>query len=250
MKPGLSTYAYLWRRPSLGAMLEDVARLEGEVLQICDWPALDATNRSERRALAAHAASLGLELELGTRADNASEVRRYLRYCDDLNARLLRVLPGPSLASPSSLRALLPDCESAGVTLALETYESISSQALLDLVTHLDHPLLGICLDPSNCIAALELPSDVVARLGPRTVNIHVKDFVFRRRDDRIGFLLVGCPLGEGMLDLGGLLKAARDSRADANAIVELWLPDLGKRTREIEADWATASMTRLRSEC
>lgn len=249
MKPGLSTYAYLWRRPSLTDMLEDVARLDGEVLQICDWPALDATSRSERRALSARAASLGIELELGTRADNPSEVRRYLRYCDDLDARLLRVLPGPSLASPGNLGEVLPACEAAGVTLALETYESISSLVLLDLVTHLDHPRLGICLDPSNCIAALELPGEVTARLGPHTVNVHVKDFVFRRRDDRIGFLLVGCPLGEGMLDLSGLMRAARDSPAHPNAIVELWLPDSGERTRKIEADWAAASMRRLRRE-
>lgn len=250
MKAGLSTYAYLWRRPSLSDMLEDVARLEGEVLQICDWPALDATNRSERRALSAQAASLGIEIELGTRADDAREVHRYLDYCDDLDARLLRVLAGPELASPDGLSRLLPACESGGVTIALETYESISSQVLLDVVTQLHHPRLGICLDPSNCVAALELPGDVIARLGPHTVNIHVKDFVFRRREDRIGFRLIGCPLGEGMLDLSALLRAARDSPTDANAIVELWLPGSGERTREIEAAWTAASMARLRREC
>lgn len=250
MKLGLSTYAYHWRRPSLTDMLEDVSRLDGEVFQICDWPELETTSRSERRALSARAADLGIELEVGTRADSSGEVRRYLGYCDDLDARLLRVLPGPSLASPEGLGELLPACETAGVTLALETYESVPSQALLDLVTCLDHPRVGICLDPSNCIAALELPDDVTVRLGPRTVNVHVKDFVFRRRADRIGFLLVGCPLGEGMLDVGGLLSAARESRVDPNAIVELWLPDSGERTPEIEADWAAASIRRLRHEC
>ena len=249
MKLGLRTYAYHWRRPPLTDMLEDVSRLDGEVFQICDWPELEATSRSERRTLSARAADLSIELEVGTRADTPAEVRRYLGYCDDLDSRLLRVLPGPSLASPESLGGLLPACETAGVTLALETYESVPSNTLLDLVTRLDHPRVGICLDPSNCIAALEFPDDVTTRLAPHTVNVHVKDFVFRRREDRIGFLLVGCPLGEGMLDLDALLNAARDSPADPNAIVELWLPDCGERTPKIEADWAGASIRRLRRE-
>lgn len=247
MKAGISTYAYFWRRPSLSEMLEDVARLGGEVFQICDWPELETTTACERHALSRRATELRIELELGTRADSPDEVRRYLSYCADLDSRLLRILPGPSLASVETLEQLLPECESAGVALALETYEVIGSQDLLELVTQLDHPHLGICLDPSNCVAGLEPPSQVMSRLGPHTINLHVKDFVFRRREDRIGFLLVGCPLGKGMLDLDALLDAASDAPTDCNAIIELWLPDLGSGTRELEAAWTGASFGRLR---
>lgn len=249
MKVGLSTYAYHWRRPSLSDMLDDVARLGGEVLQICDWPELEDTSRSERRALSEQAASIGIELEVGTRADSVNDVRQYLSYCEDLEAHLLRVLPAPALVAADAMGDLLPACEAAHVTLALETYESVPTQDLLALVTRLDHPRLGICLDPSNCVAALEPPDRVIAQLGPHTVNIHVKDFLFRRREDQIGFRLVGCPLGDGMLDLGALLRAAHDSPADCNAIIELWLPHSGERTNELEARWSEASLDRLRRE-
>lgn len=249
MKIGLSTYAYFWRRPPLGEILDDVARLGGQVLQICDWPELEETRRSERRGLSEHAAALGIELEVGTRADSGTQLRQYLSHCQELDAHLLRILPAPSLLHDDGLVEILSACEAADITLALETYESIPTRDLLAFVTRLDHPRLGICLDPSNCVAALEPPGRVIRQLGPHTVNVHVKDFVFRRREDRIGFLLVGCPLGDGMLDLGALLGAVEDSPTDCNAIIELWLPDSGEQTNELEARWSEASLDRLRRE-
>ena len=65
---------------------------------------------------------------------------------------------------------------------------------------------LGICLDPANCVAALENPRQVVELGAPHTANIHVKDFAFTRSDGWVGFNLVGAPLGEGLLDYDHLL--------------------------------------------
>ena len=80
------------------------------------------------------------------------------------------------------------------------------SATLVDIVTRVDSPALGICLDPGNCVAALELPTDTVEAAAPYVRNIHVKDFAFSRRDGWVGFTFAGCPLGEGLLDYRHLI--------------------------------------------
>lgn len=62
----------------------------------------------------------------------------------------------------------MPAYESAGVSLALETYEQLSSRDLVTLVEAVGSPNLGICLDPANCVAALEHPKAVIDRCAPR----------------------------------------------------------------------------------
>ena len=64
---------------------------------------------------------------------------------------------------------------------------------LVGIVDAVDSPNLGICLDPANCVAALELPRDTIELTAPRVANIHVKDFAFTRQDGWVGFTLVGC---------------------------------------------------------
>ena len=76
---------------------------------------------------------------------------------------------------------MIGDYEQAGVTLALETYEQVPTAALIELVTTIDSPRLGICLDPGNTVANLEHPDDVTRRCAPYVKNWHVKDFDFTR---------------------------------------------------------------------
>lgn len=243
MKPGVSTYAYFWRDLSLLEMLEDVARLGGEVFQICDSPALEQTDETGRRELAAAAREAGVELELGTRGTHPDHLLQYLRYADELDARLLRTM----VAGPVwGLEQVLPRFERSGITIALENYEQISTTELVAIVRRIDHPNLGICLDPANSVAALELPEHVIERLAPHVVNLHVKDFAFTRRDGWVGFTLAGAPLGTGLLDLEAMLATLRAHGRDPNAIIELWVP---QELRTIEAEWAESSLTTLRRE-
>ena len=86
---------------------------------------------------------------------------------------------------------------------------------LVALVERVGSERLGICLDPANAVAGLELPQDVVERCAPLTRNIHVKDFAFARQDGWVGFTYGGAPLGEGLHDYPRLL-ATVDARASA----------------------------------
>ena len=261
---GLSTYAYFWRfservaQPlSLDDMLRDTAALGADLFQICDYAPLETFDQARLAEVRLLADELGLALEVGTRGTEPGHLAEYLRLAVALGASLVRSMWTSGDDRPDAvetdrrLRAVLPAYEAAGVTLALETYEQVSSTELVSLVRSIDSPNLGICLDPANTVAGLELPGDVTARCLPFVKNWHVKDFDFGRQAGWVGFTLLGVPLGTGRLDYDGMLAALRPEENGINQVVEHWLPWLGdeKTTTEAEAEWTRHNLEHLRSK-
>ena len=80
-------------------------------------------------------------------------------------------------------------------------------------------------------------------------LNIHVKDFEFTRQAGWVGFTLVGCPLGQGLLDYDGMIAAVRPGPG-VNQIVEHWLPwqDSFETTALVEDQWTRHNINILRS--
>jgi sugar phosphate isomerase/epimerase len=150
-----------------------------------------------------------------------------------------------------SLRLAVPLYAERGVTLTLETYEQVPSAQLVRIIETVDSEALGVCLDPANCVAALERPDDVVATTAPYVKNWHVKDFAFTRQAGWVGFTLAGCPLGEGLLDYDRFRKAVDPLSNDINQIVEHWLPwqQDAETTCAMEAQWTQHSIDYLRSK-
>ena len=64
-----------------------------------------------------------------------------------------------------------------------------------------------------------------------------------------MGFVVEGCPAGDGRLDIPWLLKEIRADGRAANAVLELWTPPAAtiEATVERENSWATASVATLR---
>ncbi len=262
MKIGIGTYSLFWefseRNPDpldIPGMIDRAARLGCEVFQICDDPRIEALGTSALHDLRERAELLGVELELGTRTIGRDHLGRYLEIAGALGARTLRSMiqaqeieAGPE-AAVAELRAALPRLESVGVTLALETYEQIPTRTLLGIVEELDSPHVGICLDPANCVSALEHPKDVVGACAPRTVNLHVKDFAFTRQEGWVGFTYSGAPLGEGLLDLDHELTSVYADGRAPSAIVEHWLPWQGDlaTTLGAEREWTDRTLAGLR---
>ncbi|MFC7406803.1 sugar phosphate isomerase/epimerase family protein [Georgenia alba] len=260
---GLSTYAYFWRwseanpEPlSLEQMLRDTRDLGGEVFQICDYPPLEGFGDTELDRIRDLAADLGLVLETGTRGAAPDHLRRHLAIAERLGSRLVRSMmrTGPEEPpldeAPAVLAAVAADYGDRGVELALETYEQVPTPVLVRLVREVDHPALGIVLDPGNCVAALEMPADVVAATVPYVKNLHVKDFAFSRRDGWVGFTLAGARLGEGLLDYDDMVAQVRPRERGINQVVEHWLPwtDDIATTCRLERQWAEHNLDYLRS--
>ena len=264
MAIGLSTYSFFWRASErvpnpldLPAMLQQTAALGASVFQICDYKGLEAFSVTQLRDLKQQADELGLTLELGTRGLETAHLRKYLEYAAILDVRLLRSMfnSNTSKQTPDQACALLetimPVFVEQNVKLALETYEQVPTRTILDAVERVDSPWLGICLDPGNCVAALEHPTDVIDMTANRVLNLHVKDFSFSRRDGWVGFTFAGCPLGEGLLDYDYMKAKVRPNERHINQIIEHWLPweQDAATTCALEDQWTRHNLNYLNTK-
>jgi sugar phosphate isomerase/epimerase len=260
---GLGTYAFFWHHAaenphpfSLADALRRTRELGVDLFQICDFPPLVGMSSAELADVRALADDLGLTLEVGTKGVEPQHLARFLEIAVALDARLVRSMlfspdSRPTLAQAEGwITASLPAFADADVTLALETYEQVTSIDLVELVESVAHPRLGICLDPANTVAALENPRDVIDRTAPYVKNIHVKDFAFTRRGGWVGFTLEGAPLGTGLLDYRYLVDTVRPDERGISRIVEHWLPlhDTLDDTVALEDEWNAHTLHYLRS--
>ena len=261
---GLSTYSFFWQwhptNPApldLFRMVDKTAGWKVGLLQICDYPAIESFDAEQLRALKAYADERGVGLELGTRGIGSAHLARYLELAQALGVTLVRSMlytvdhrPTPDEAV-ALLQAAVPAYAAAGVTLALETYEQVPTPTLVDVVSRVGSPALGICLDPANSVAALEHPRTTTELAAPYTANLHVKDFSFSRKDGWVGFTLAGCPLGEGLLDYDHVVETVRPAERGISSIIEHWLPWQGDSATscDIEDQWTLHNLSYLRSK-
>ncbi len=116
----------------------------------------------------------------------------------------------------SALAEIAPCAADHGVAIAPEmslmTILSTVDRAAT-LIGEIDHPGVGINLDPANILDPLSLYrsgafiDDAFDRLGNRIVNIHAKDAA--ARDVPLIVHLEERPAGQGVLDYGRLLRRA-----------------------------------------
>ncbi|MCP2031173.1 sugar phosphate isomerase/epimerase [Okibacterium sp. HSC-33S16] len=259
---GLGTYAFFWQHSSrvseplsLVGAFERTRELDVDLFQICDYAPLLSMSHSELAAAAAEARDLGLTIELGTKGIEPGHLTSFLRLAEIFDATLIRSMVfapdhRPSLGEAEQiLTDAMPSFEAAGVTLALETYEQIPTADLVGLIERVDSGSLGICLDPANVVAGLELPRDAVERCAPLTRNVHVKDFAFARQDGWVGFSYSGAPMGDGLHDYRHLLDVVQPQARNINEIVEHWLPWQGDPETTVQAEiaWTTTTLDYLR---
>ena len=172
MTIGLSTYAFLWRSSdrvenpmTLHDILETTAASGCSLLQICDFAPLDELSRRRAQRIAAP--------RRRTSGSNSSSAPAVSARCicaatwkwpPCLGVTLVRSMLNTATERPSeaaaieSLRGAAPQYAERGVTLALETYEQVPSAQLVRIIESVGSAALGVCLDPANCVAALELP--------------------------------------------------------------------------------------------
>jgi sugar phosphate isomerase/epimerase len=230
--------------------------LHAGVIQIADNLSLDSFSEDELTRLRHTAESWNIEIEIGTRGVEPGHLLRYLRIAHCIGARILRTLTHTADSRPDLvqieawIREALPRFEDAGVSLALENYERHSCAEMASLIERLGSPNAGICLDTVNSLGALETPREVVALLGPHTINLHVKDFQIRRIDTMMGYLVTGCAAGEGQLDIAWLVGEMHRYGRDPNLILELWPPYAGsvEETVVLEREWVERSVRVLKN--
>ncbi len=258
MNIGISSWSYGWavgingylpETPmNLDCLLEKAAELGVPVLQIADNLSLESLSLSELEKFASKASCLGVQLEIGTSGVSNQHIAQYLEIAKTLNAKILRTLLHDKNGSPSIFDAEREICKSLhllekyNVTLAIENHDFFHSKQLRKLIDNINHPLVGACLDPVNNLAKGESASEVLETLAPVTVNFHCKDFQIHRKPSLLGFDVVGCPVGEGLLDLN---RCASILPSDISWIIEMWTPFQAniEATIKTEADWVKKSV-------
>ena len=257
MKIGVSSYAYRWAvcwgQLDVFSLLGRSHEAGGEVVQICDNLPLDTLTDEELTDLAHRATELGLTLEVGIKGSRPEHVRRNLDVAEQLGARLLRVVLTDTGWQPcfdkfvALFESLLPSMRVAGVTLAVENHFGLPPAELACLVEAIGDSLVGVCLDPLNSISKLVGPAETVATLAPFAVSVHAKDATITRLNT--GFYIAGCPLGEGLVDLAGLLSTVRATGRSPNVLVECWTDRLEDEPATLaqEEAWGRQGISYLR---
>ncbi|MCG2622898.1 sugar phosphate isomerase/epimerase [Arthrobacter sp. I2-34] len=261
---GLSSYAFFWQLSDkvsapldLHQVLERTAGLGVDLFQICDYAPLESMADRELKAVRATADSLGIALELGTKGIRPEHLQKFLHIAGILDAPLLRTMfkvPGhsPTVDEATAILAgMLPAFEAAGVKVAVETYEQVPTADVLEVIRRVASPSLGVCSDPANTVAALEMPREVIDAVAPYVLNMHIKDFAFSRKEGWVGFTYSGAPLGEGLLDYDYMVRKLQPQERNINQIVEHWLPrqDSEAETIRLENQWTAQSLDFLRSK-
>ncbi|NPV07406.1 MAG: sugar phosphate isomerase/epimerase [Anaerolineae bacterium] len=241
MRLGVGSYTFPWAigvpgypppRPMTASELLDRAHDLGVgVVQICENLPLHRLSPSALDSLASRARHLGIALEVGTRGIQPDHLLAYLDLARRLESPIVRTVTDTADRQPSdeevvdALRRVAPAFEAARVSLAIENHGRHSAARLVRLLEAVGSLYVGICLDTTNSLGVLERPEETVAVLAPWAVNLHLKDYTIRRLDYQFGYVISGCPVGAGLLDVPAVLDRLRQAERDVNVIVELWTP-------------------------
>ena len=178
----------------------------------------------------------GLTIELGTRG--LASVPETLELAARLNAPLLRLVIDTHEHEPEpgeiieTVRGFLPQLVTQNCTLAIENHDRLSARTLAEIITAINAPFVGICLDTANSIGAGEGLETVLAHLAPHTVCLHLKDIQMRRVSHLMGFDVFGCEPGTGIVDFAATLVQMTDRCQ--SVILEQWPPE-----PSVEGAWA-----------
>lgn len=255
MKPGISSYTYTWAVGVPGnlpevclsayGLIDTAVKLNVPVVQIADNLPLDRFSPDELDALRKYAERNNIVIETGSRGMTIENLEKYIGIAQRLNSGILRfVIDAPGYEPPMEdihavIGEALPLLESTGIILAIENHDRLLSGQFVEIIEKAGSPNVGVCLDTVNSMGAGEGLETVIERLAPLTVNLHVKEFTVKRVYHKMGFIIEGCPLGEGMLPLNELIRKV--SPRCFSAILEQWTPpeDSIAKTIEKEAFWA-----------
>ena len=123
------------------------------------------------------------------------------------------------------LRDATKVAEEHGVTLALENHIDFTSLEMVRILDEVDSDHLRVNFDTGNTIRLFEDPVEAAARLAPYTISTHTKDIATRVKGgspaDNFTFWPC-CPVGDGLIDMPGVVEALRAGGFDGCLGVEV----------------------------
>ena len=265
MKLGLSTYTYSWsiglsgfippKPMSLTDLMDKAVELDVHVLQIVDNLPFDRISPQQWKDFARRAVELGIELELGTSGIGLEHLRKFMQLAKVLNSSFVRTVIDTPDYRPSeeevvsNVKELLRELEQADLCLAIENHDRFKIKKLDELIERIGSERVAAVLDTTNSFGASEGPELVIDVFGPRTINLHLKDYAIFRDNHLLGYKLEGRPAGQGHLDIPAMLAKLKHQGRNPNVILELLTPqqETLEKTIALEQEWARTSIDYLR---
>jgi sugar phosphate isomerase/epimerase len=106
----------------------------------------------------------------------------------------------------ASFRELIVDAERLGIVIALENHLDYRCSELAIVLAAVDSPWLRMNFDFANSLAVIEDPVDAARAVAPWTVMTHVKDMRVQAKTIDGEPRIMGCPVGDGSVDIGAIL--------------------------------------------
>src|SRR5665213_1704337 len=172
----------------------------------------------------------------GTRPDELEALKRHIPQALELGSTRMRITAASMNYAKAPreelighvvpmLRDATKVAEEHGVTLALENHIDFTSLEMVRILDEVDSDYLRVNFDTGNTIRLFEDPVEAAARLAPYTISTHTKDIATRVKGgspaDNFTFWPC-CPVGDGLIDMPGVVEALRAGGFDGCLGVEV----------------------------
>ena len=176
-------------------------------------------------------------LRSGDNPAAADDLVRHIGIARAVGARVMRICCGGRRTRPANwaehrarllplLKAVVGPAQEHGVVLAIENHIDLLADELVDLVTTVDSPWLGVCLDTANNLRMLEDPLEAARKLAPFARATHIKDIAantaLKRGSPRDFAFWPSVPVGQGLVDMPAILQLLREARYDGLLALEI----------------------------
>ena len=239
MQLGLSTYSFPWAigvndfKPSNPLTAKDLldyaAASDINYVQYGDNMPLHSFSEHELIDLKRTADELNINIEVGTRRLTVENILIYLSIAQRFNSSFLRVVIDDADFHPGeqevieTIKTLLPQLEETGICLAIENHDRFPAATLQRIIQQTSPLSVGICLDTANSLGANEGVNELVQVLGAFAVNLHIKDITINRLQHKMGFLVEGCPAGDGILNIPEIIQQLKPYNKCKTVTLEVW---------------------------
>lgn len=172
----------------------------------------------------------------GTKPEELESLKRHIPQALKLGATRMRICAASMNYAKAPREELIgrvvpllaeaaATAEGHGVTLALENHIDFTSQEIVRIVEAVGSDHLKVNFDTGNTIRLFEDPVEAATRLAPYTVSTHTKDIATRVRGGSPADNFTwwpSCPIGEGVIDMPGVVEALRAGGFDGCLGVEI----------------------------
>ena len=172
-------------------------------------------------------------LEAGRNEDAWREMNGLIPRAQFMGASIMRIVAsslmfrdephGPQIdAIVRMLKRSVRIAEDHGVVLAIENHIDYISTEIEEILDRVGSESLKVNFDTGNTLRMMEDPVAAARRLGPYTVATHTKDVdACRHVRPEEWYFFSSVPVGTGLIDIPGVVRALRESGYDGVLAVE-----------------------------